>query len=1686
MPDPTFCKELRELHLTTLDARLKQEIEACNGDITPLTEFILNAIADGSLYPACFDRYFEAARDPHVTAAGLRQTRSFFVRQRAIQQVSVALRSRGKFVQLWDALGGAHGVASIMRDLSVCHVNDLCKALSRATTNPSQQVERQQALSELLNLLCPLDVSSPESDPKTRDPRPLQHAYMYLVRSCTPELTRRWLRSKDWDEKTLRWCHLAHESAWRDQDLNETLSPPEGQVLRLNRLWRHLERDRKFTAHVLKLVVEFPDSTLRVDSRDITNSLILPLAKFMHRRSPPHEFRYQVWSQIDAAMVRFPKLVDCIPASLTFHAVRWWTWADADGDVARKSNIWILVNGILGRLLSSTNNNQCDLETLLRLAKFEDRLELLKLFFRHNKKYGFNLTFPCSAENLAVVASRKFNLPCRIFTMVPARGAIEFLNLLEEAQPAELSIQSSYEDGILRTGSAPGSRQVDPLMLRSLLLQRPGLEQSRLALLGEVEDEVHRRMTKSAKSRDPNDRLFWAQSALNLSIASGSLDLYYETLQWARRFKRDHHINPTIENHYRSPMQQALNLLSGTHISTPLAMVKDTIENGNKIALSSFEVAADAMEPTAPPPQSLWNSVTLAAKVARIRISQLNNFQARHSLSDDDVYDIVLQPTLTLLIQAEKLAIESVQTELQSSRMSGVLEFEFKSDETPKFSDLVWKFLDELGKARDQLWQRERTRRRPAVMTLSEPWCKGLPLQYIMPGFLVDSSRSSSSRYNWRRQGGDILKLPYLLAKAKRVVFMDTKHLLQPPPDDRETVLAIQGFVVDDFAMAVELLTHGQGGDKKKLSTEIWEHCVQHLTAGRLTDSEAVQFWRRWVFGGSECFDHLPKKRVVIMPKNQAREVGFPEWHPEDGPLAWDPSPVMASIQEDCKSKEDPPLKEEVEKGMRVLSIWHMLRASSFYPASTETSLGVGCRQVGSCQPYDVPVEEYEPPLIEDPAPRASTISRIAEEMLIINAHFGADTRFLMQPFPSSQDPCFPAVYLADEFLDGPHCAPSSCAYQLERNVEDVPAELLLQLASSVFKKLTAAGTEVTSHTTWVCMNLVELLGKSDRPWIACDFYKDIILTRPEDSSWHRHMFHPGFFHRLSPTQAKSFLLDIAHSIIGRMQAQAQHKLEEGNPIANPVPTVKVTVVKMLAQVMRGAKFVDEKTARDVLVDIIKNARHIDIRAAAVSVLVDSFINAPGDADTSTIINTLETEVVPVAACLNERWPMTEERWAEAEKTGEMPEVAPFNDTERPIFAQLAITTSVQLKRPQWRDKWQDTLVAKVIEKSKEINSRWMTLFLKVNSFSLAEGELLPTLPTNLAHMCEYLIHARSGVLALDTFNWIKQVSLEYLCNPPKSITASVRKDKKLLGSNAGKHWLYSWSDAGSKPPSNIVHEMAKILSIPNLPSSSETEDNPTTTCTGLTTSAHITDFFSTLSDIYIKEANHSELNCLILRLTTPCYENPFYPHNTATTQKQLNIKAWQINAIPLIHAVISRIDSTRSSTTWRRDPNRQPETLPDTFPMRMNVILSLYRHSILNLSEFAAEIKKLLCLQVLGETVAYHVRWIKVKDWILKDGNVSNKVFVDLAWELGDDLNHITGSYQPALEEYLRVELVLELLRVADLKDAKDGGKDATIRVDGTNVENVRELLKAWRESEDEVIRDGARSLLLGGKVEV
>ncbi|GAB1313426.1 hypothetical protein MFIFM68171_03636 [Madurella fahalii] len=260
---------------------------------------------------------------------------------------------------------------------------------------------------------------------------------------------------------------------------------------------------------------------------------------------------------------------------------------------------------------------------------------------------------------------------------------------------------------------------------------------------------------------------------------------------------------------------------------------------------------------------------------------------------------------------------------------------------------------------------------------------------------------------------------------------------------------------------------------------------------------------------------------------------------------------------------------------------------------------------------------------------------------------------------------------------------------------------------------------------------------------MACDLIRDFVLERTEDSSWHRHLFHPGFLSVVSHGNVNQFLGDMVRAIIERLQKGT---------------TIKVTTVKMLSNVLGGCKFVDQQTAAGILGSIFEKASHIDIRAATVSALTDAITSTKDNKLTDFIANILEMQAAPIPVSMHERHPMTEEAWRQAEadkKPNNLPEVGEMATADRRMIQLLGLATKHQLSLPKWKDRRSSSLMARIFELFVKNNRRRMALFLTHNGFTFPEGGEISAVPVNIC-MINDLVPYRPRDLTAETLRTIR------------------------------------------------------------------------------------------------------------------------------------------------------------------------------------------------------------------------------------------------------------------------------------------------------------------------------------------
>ncbi|RFN50908.1 hypothetical protein FIE12Z_4854 [Fusarium flagelliforme] len=342
----------------------------------------------------------------------------------------------------------------------------------------------------------------------------------------------------------------------------------------------------------------------------------------------------------------------------------------------------------------------------------------------------------------------------------------------------------------------------------------------------------------------------------------------------------------------------------------------------------------------------------------------------------------------------------------------------------------------------------------------------------------------------------------------------------------------------------------------------------------------------------------------------------------------------------------------------------------------------------------------------------------------------------------------------------------------------------------------------------------INSLATSDQPSLACPFICDLVLDNEgqETSSWHRHLLSPRFLSILPARAAQELLCTMASVMSDRMRAQNQNtdarerveRVKDGDTTegANTSETeqsgessvhpIKVTTVKMLAQLLQHKVFINSSVSCEILILLLSEARHIDIRTTITNSLF-AVLEDPASAShiRKQILDALEKYCVPVAAQLNERRGLTESDWANASEHGSS---LPIIGEDTPLL-DLMIENAHLAKLEQADKSRLAQLVMRAIEQSAAQNSRWLNLFMAKNHFTL--DEQLPELPVHLAPLTKAFIQLRPYT-PLSVFRMVEAAALNHIDPLPgvKRITQSIEEDRDLINSNAGKHWRSQFSSS--------------------------------------------------------------------------------------------------------------------------------------------------------------------------------------------------------------------------------------------------------------------------------------------------
>ncbi|KAF2212538.1 hypothetical protein CERZMDRAFT_105969 [Cercospora zeae-maydis SCOH1-5] len=1444
-------------------ARYLQQQGAQHG-IPTCTKDLLKGIETESLPPTIYSIWLAATGDCPAVHAGLIQHFSRSVRHASIVKFGRLFRSH-RAREIWQAVGGTLGIVAFLSHAAVRDIKQFCREVGRTWSSRVAVEARQHFVDELYGALVQQNVNP--SAIKILERRPLNAHYRRVAPACSAALATVHVHSTD---QALKTSSLeAHSNFFRDQ-LLQSLADEKQDV----------DFDRM---NILLAVISSEQATYHRHRLPINIVFAIRALKTLSRRASVNDFksrsfhtllREKLFARLLTRRIEPELVAEVVDSYVQYHvkhvgvehrlsftqkktmleciACKW----SRHPQQLEPSLIRVL------QLVPGTQTVSLDhLRTLLGKVPWASRLRLFELAVQHISSLGRDISQDDDLKALP------FDWDPGFFLSLDKPVARQLLDRLITLKPDLFGIQEIQRiDQITR----------DPTYLRLLLaVEDPDLLQIATHALEDRKKEAY-------KARKQPERCFWIQYALRCAAASCSLPLYRDTLNWANKYTRDPLTAAVIYsrgNLHQSDSIQLLRGFSAVAFGGSAADVQRDVQQANKICRELLETACEAVgEPNFA--RHNWIGVLgLMNAIFHSRVKHVDALQNNLQLSNSEVYDVVWKDTLEVCVILETMGLQDINADLEFNNVGGPLCNTADWETLPSIDDprpATLRFVDQLAVRRNMLWKTYREAERPAVLALPHAHPRGLPFQYLLPVSLLECQDASL--------------LPYLKERARQVVEMDPEFALSAPPEDEEMITAIGPFV-ENYQSALKYHTCWSS-DRSAAALGAWTHATDLLSAGRMSPEETISFWSPTFQTATTDLDLTGPWSEIPAPRDNLE---LPTGNDLDGqPMEWNPDPEYRDF--DVQFRHLPRVMLDVM--INNLFSRHGLHEN-----------------IKSCLEDDwqghVPGRKATLFWQRHHDRRASKPTKealIAAVLLYLSARNEVTPALLAAPYPSAFDPRYPAVYLDGDFLLREELDDDSIWDLLRMLAAMVPSTLLLRLTEGVLN----AAHQTRKRTSQDALKLLQVLIKCDNPQVTLQLVQQIVLDRPEDSSWHRSILHPGLLNSLPEAVACGFITSLSEGIQIKLAGKATRQVTSGD---KQEPAVKVTTVKLLAQLLAGAEFIDETRACQVLVSILTVAKHVDIVVPVVQSLVGILASTPGHTENvETVFDALERFIVPIISSINERSPLCDADWEKFEQdaTSELPEIYMESvASELPPVLSCLIDALQTLEEEGMSRRMVTRVLLPALQGSVLNNTRWMKLSCRHLN---APDVQLPPVPPKLQFLT-LLTSRASDIPACTVDFWMQVYRSTY--DPSAdviAITERVGEDHELRTSNAGKHWLSLFSSEATPTMLNnkqlyaLLHtEWSQLANGPSIPQ---------------------------IQNIVLQQAD------LILRKAGPSFTHwgVFITNFSAPSWQIKTSPAWPLwyrNVRPIVEEIYDRINALRTEE-WQRNPHRVPAVLPDPFRLRL------------------------------------------------------------------------------------------------------------------------------------------------------
>ncbi|KAM0470740.1 hypothetical protein ACHAPX_009798 [Trichoderma viride] len=1615
---------------------LRHVLTSNPGAASSLTAELIALVASDHLPSIVLNLWPMAANDPTAIAAVMRQELCLDAQRAAIRHFYRHLRREKTFSKAWEAVGGASGVARLAAKLNLNHARLLFNLLGDTGRARGARKERQRAMEELLALLWGDDgvtsASAVGADGGPFDSRPLRGDYVKLIPACSGAFI------VEWQERKRQLPERYSHSVTTDQEFfedyyNEKLRRGETTASEFLHAIKPLATSR--IGYGLDILHKFTESEtlLGASPSDFFKIIIDPLGKrYLSNRMISSDATMHFWSRVISCLKErhaFRGDFDN-PAEhykrLVVRLLRLWSRSGAKAEYT----------DMLAALFSSLPQivaNGYKLVDLVRKPARSLRYRLLRLFLKNAAGYQFDIGEPDSLDHTEF-QKLKIRWPARIFFELSAEEA---LSLFIKVRRAGNCIAFAYGHTFYFERRDPDDwDSTDHHIVQALLLNRstaalPSMAADLDAMRSEIRlQELPERMKKATQGRSPESRALWCAAALSLCIAIGDLDLFAETLRWARRFNKDPltlkemYSQSCISRHEGISLLAVLHFNRDTPVTMTLEQLTKNIHSANEILRTLFETAIMAANEPSFDASDWQATFGLIRKVVSRRMNWINDFQDRSEISDDALFDAVWESTLTMLKETISTLLSPAGEKFKTIDAYAMVSWRLIS-EPETMREPTIRFLNILAIFHDSIWAEHRKRETPAIVTAGEIWPKGLAIQHLSDHF-----------------GTTMAYLPYTRSRIESIVFMDAHKAMASVQVDEETQAAIGEFI-DSWREALRLyirsprVPYSKRPTSKEFPlrvqrqeriTKAWKHATGNLSKDRMSLEEAERFWLP-VFNNNQIFVETDEVEMHESA-NQRPEPFLPNEDEDMQPIEWNPDPEYGRISQPQKSRSmastylDVLLIQSHET-----TVFKGKRRSNSKTSAIEYAQAVIPEKPRPCSFWQ---SVYTP---ERKLTGKAADAYVAAGILVLNMKYGSDISLLKTPFPDASMARIPAVYLDEEFLEREAAKDSDAIHgMLTGLIPYVPARLLTRLAASVLESIRKKPESEKPHETF--SYIIETMLDGISPSLTFPLIQQFVLEYPNASAWHRLLLSPQTLMSFLPSDAKRFFESFTDVILDKLQQQAERRAEEPNSSESKGPLVKVTTVKMLAQLLRECPVVDPSLAVDLNIRILQKASHVDIRIASIKALTEALSTTTSPVLRQKIFDALFEHAAPMASSVHDAQPAVD--WDALKPGDELPNV--WEDDSGnfgcpPIVDIIMLAgRGIDLQSDQGRTltKLKDF----VLNSSAESNRRWTDLFLKKNRFSIPDNAQLPPIPVFPTALNTLLVLMQSET-SLKYVDLMKQYTLMKM-NPPDwlaRINKAVKDDKDLSKSNAGKHWYNLWSSDSYTYMNNALGNVSVFLGPKNPDTRNRERSRAFYEC--------LEQFVLEVGNAFIAEGLSSQYASFLDKIS------------------------WMGPESPVWRRLVDRINNIRTPV-WQADPKRKPKVLPDTLPLKMKT-LNLPKQKLSNADEAKAVMTRCVngVVELLEEFVSsgtpYFERFSTLQSEL---GTV--EPMAEMAIVLGSEPARQSAN-EVTLVDHLRLELAINMMNKSNVlnkglgkshdEDVVNAAAGLVMDMSNSHVEYIRTL---------------------------